>query len=1731
VATHGVVPALPLPMRRRAAGRIGALDGALQTYAPPLIPLPMLSFDGLSSTDDQNAIGGRLSPPDTNGDVGPNHYVQIVNVLARVYGKDGTPLTAPFRLSSLFHALGGICSTTDSGDPIVLYDPLADRWLLSEFAFNSTNPPYHQCVAVSTTPDPTGAYYLYDFVMPGNNFNDYPHFGVWADGYYMTDNQFLDFTTFDGAGAFAFDRTKMLAGAASAGFIYFDLGPDSGGMLPADLDGHTPPPAGAPEYFAMLAAPDLALPGDAPAPPDYGMHLYAFHADFTTPSASTFTELPESPVAVAPFDPVNPDGRNDIEQPLPATSIDNLDSIQDRLMHRLAYRNFGGTRESLVVTHTVNVGPDPDTPSGHQAAIRYYEFRRSLPGGAFTVPEQATFAPDSDNRWMGSAAMDGQGNIAVGYSVSSVGTYPSVRYAGRLATDPPNGLYQGEGVLAIGTGVQLSTGGRWGDYSALSIDPSDDCTFWYTNEYYTALSQASSSVGWVTRIGTFRFPNCGTPAPQGAVTGIVTDATTGAPMPGVVLAFSPGGTGVTTDAGGVYHASVPVGTYAVTASAAFHASQSIFGLAVANGSTTTLNFKLTLQPDWGVVTGVVRNATTGDPLTNAQIAIGNLTTSTDVRGVYVFNLQAGGYRLTASNPPFYLTSSAVVNVSNQTVTSQDFSLSLPSNTGLLTGHVRDAVSLAPIPDAVVNAGGATASSDDSGAYELLLPAGSYRVSASVPDYLDAAATGVTVTDQVTTTEDLALQTVTFSAAAYDATMRTPSCAAGAASCDSGTLLVGRDSLAGGAEPNQPNTIFNSCADGGAGTFHVNESLDRLAIYTLDGGPFASGTTVRIEATVFAAQPSDRLDLFVTATAATPAWTLLATFAPPGPGVQTFSATYVLPAGSLQAVRGSYRFEGTASPCTSGSLDDHDDLVFAPAGITGQVTDALTGLPIPGASVSAGSGGTAVTDAAGDYVLSPAPGTFTVAASAPGHVSQTTPGVVFAGSGAATVNFALALSAGTGVLTGHVRSASTNAAVAGAVVAAGSGRATTAGDGSYALFLAAGTYAATASAAGYASLGASGLGILDHASTAHDFALSPAPAAYDAGFKAPVCALAGASCQSGALLVGRDTIAGGPEPNQPNTIHGSCADGTSGTFHSDESIDEVDVSSVDGTTIVSGQPVRVDVKVWVFSPAVDQLEFYAATDATNPTWQYLGTVVPAGTGAQTLSLAYVLPAGTLQAVRARFGDMTITPSGTPCAGTTFSYDDTDDLVFAVTPGNEAASSPPRSLAAAGMAAGSPGAVVSAVAPGRSAPHPAPWWTAGGRGLAVTPHAAPRQPFVVSPDLEAAPGPPAGSRPAPAPPLLDARALASIGRRALLADAADPPPFPVVTVTNDARARRPRAAGSARQLDPQAAPGPQWEVEGLAGGLLASQGGGKGTLPAPGPTFMTANGYPTRAVPSWYFGDGAKLLNQVNEALGVSQQIAPLDGALTSAIVRRAAGRSLGLRVSRVLTPRLTIEFTLQYGRPPALTPGGAAAIDASRASFPSAWNGLFASGNYFASAQSLSTVTTTAGRSQSFITGAVNVALRTHGRAIPYVTIGGGANPLVATPQTTILGTYQFVLNGVTTIAEGDKVTLHHETSGSVVAVVGSGVKYLLSPHAGVRLDTRVYLGAKGFDNYVDTKISSGSGTAGSVASITTPAIQFGNSPSTGIQSSLSGTALSSFRTFAGGRQRQVSLTVGFYIRF
>ncbi len=565
-------------------------DAAVQRKVPvsPSIPATIVNFEG-QSIFDTIALGQGFLPPDTVGDVGPNHYVQNVNVTFRIYNKAGAPLTPVRSLADIWAAIPGPCAGTEDGDPIVLYDSYADRWLISQFCVSVANPNNHQLIAISQTPDPTGAYFVYDFMMPNNKFNDYPKFGVWPDGYYMTDNQFNQAgTAFLGAGAFAFDRAKVLAGDPTASFIYFDVAnidPTIGGMLPSDADGLTPPPAGAPNAFAYFIATEF---GDA----SDGLRVFDFHADFAVPANSTFAERAESPIAVAAFDPSTPPGRDNIEQPPPANNATSaLDAISDRLMHRLQYRNFG-THQSLIASHTVNVGTGT-TLALHQAGVRYYELRNTL--GTYSVNEQASFAPDTVNRWMGSAAMDNGGNLAVGYSVSdAVSVFPGVRYAGRLAGDPPNGLFQGEAVLQAGGFIQAHTSSRWGDYSSMNVDPTDDCTFWYTQQYY-ATDDPARTAEWHTRVGSFKVnPTCVAPQ-KGTLVVNVTNCDSMLPVQGASITID-GNLYGSTLANGSNSSALAPGTYSVQVSHPLYFPATPFNSVITNGNTTTVNICLVGMP-------------------------------------------------------------------------------------------------------------------------------------------------------------------------------------------------------------------------------------------------------------------------------------------------------------------------------------------------------------------------------------------------------------------------------------------------------------------------------------------------------------------------------------------------------------------------------------------------------------------------------------------------------------------------------------------------------------------------------------------------------------------------------------------------------------------------------------------------------------------------------------------------------------------------------------------------------------------------------------------------------------------------------------------------------------------------------------------------------------------------------------------------------------------------------
>jgi hypothetical protein len=424
-------------------------------------------------------------PPDTVGAAGRTQYVQWVNGALAVFDKaTGATLLGPVPGNTLWAAFGGPCETYDAGDPTVSYDRFADRWVLEQF-FGSQDP-YGQCIAVSQTPDATGAWNRYAFTY--GSLNDYPKTGVWSHSYVTTYAMFG--TTDNGPKVCAMDRAAMLAGTGAAQQC-FQLGPLDGVLLPADADGTTPPGPNA-------DVPLVALGYDA-------LRLYALHVDWTNPANSGIsgpTALPVAPYSAACvlYPVVSRDLASCIPEPGLAAGVGpgGLDPMSDRPMYRLAWRAFAG-HESMVVNHAVHA-PLP-TVSG----VRWYELRRH--GGApWTVRQQGTFAPaDGTARWMGSVAMDKHGGIAVGYSVSGASVYPGIRLAGRLATDP-RGTLSAETVVANGGGSQLGASllSRWGDYSAMSVDPVDDCTFWYTNEY----QPVTGTFDWATRIAAARLPGC-----------------------------------------------------------------------------------------------------------------------------------------------------------------------------------------------------------------------------------------------------------------------------------------------------------------------------------------------------------------------------------------------------------------------------------------------------------------------------------------------------------------------------------------------------------------------------------------------------------------------------------------------------------------------------------------------------------------------------------------------------------------------------------------------------------------------------------------------------------------------------------------------------------------------------------------------------------------------------------------------------------------------------------------------------------------------------------------------------------------------------------------------------------------------------------------------------------------------------------------------------------------------
>jgi hypothetical protein len=488
-------------------------DGALQStgVAAAAIGAPIANFEGLSNQDNFNLYGGRVNPPDPDGDIGPNHYVEILNLAFAVYNKQGTRLLGPVPIGALWQGFAVDECTEPSGDPIVLHDQFADRWILTQFTTRGLDfpdeplNPFYNCVAISTTSDPTGPYFRYAFTT-GFNFPDYPKYGVWRDSYLITTREFgIHHESIYGIGIYGLERNKMIEGdpnARVASVLLEDsevpINLIGDGLLPPDIDGKQKPKNEVP-------APIVGTQDDGGP---YGatfdaLNVWEFDVKWnSTPTASVklATQLP-----VAAFDsifPCAPTSRDCLPQPGitdPAQFLDIL-SYRQRPTWRLAYRNLKDS-ESMVTNQSVEATPG-------MAGARWYEIRRT--NGAYSVRQQGTYAPsDGVHRWMGSIAADKNGNMALGYSVvNGTSVFPGIRYTGRLAGDPLGQMTLGEGTIINGSGVQTTTNSRWGDYTSMNVDPTDDCTFWYVNEYYTAAGQASSTAGWQTRIASFRLPGC-----------------------------------------------------------------------------------------------------------------------------------------------------------------------------------------------------------------------------------------------------------------------------------------------------------------------------------------------------------------------------------------------------------------------------------------------------------------------------------------------------------------------------------------------------------------------------------------------------------------------------------------------------------------------------------------------------------------------------------------------------------------------------------------------------------------------------------------------------------------------------------------------------------------------------------------------------------------------------------------------------------------------------------------------------------------------------------------------------------------------------------------------------------------------------------------------------------------------------------------------------------------------
>jgi hypothetical protein len=538
------------PLRREAAVADPVVQRALAAAA--VAPATIVNIEGLGA----GMVGGGYAyPPDTASAVGTTQVMETVNDSIAVWDKTGHLLYGPKPTNTLFAGFGGSCETSNDGDAKIRWDALANRFVIVQFAY--WNPPYGLCVAVSATADATGAWHRYFFQF--NSQTDYPTLGIWPDAYYISINGVLTADNLD-VPVCAFDRAKMLTGAQATRQC-FSTAARAGVPIPSDLTGTTLPPAG---------APNLAVCADRAT--GNSLNMWKVHVDWTTPANSTISAPIVVPVAAFTSPQVG------ISQPGSTLKLSPGGNS-----YPTAYRNFGD-HEAYLVTDVV--------ASGSNAGVRWYELRNT--GGNPVLYQQGTFAPaDGLSRFMPSSSIDKVGNIALGYSVSSTTVYPGIRFTGRLAADPLGQMTQGEGTIIAGGGA--SSVERWGDYSAMSVDPVDDCTFWYSQEYIASTDGGA----WRTRLASFRMPGCASdppPPPGGIVNG---DFETGALAPWT----SAGTTSITTTAHAGASAAL-AGKVGVTVKGDSSVAQTF--TAPATGGTLSFWYKVvcndSLQYDWATAT-------------------------------------------------------------------------------------------------------------------------------------------------------------------------------------------------------------------------------------------------------------------------------------------------------------------------------------------------------------------------------------------------------------------------------------------------------------------------------------------------------------------------------------------------------------------------------------------------------------------------------------------------------------------------------------------------------------------------------------------------------------------------------------------------------------------------------------------------------------------------------------------------------------------------------------------------------------------------------------------------------------------------------------------------------------------------------------------------------------------------------------------------------------------------